>query len=242
MQRLPIRRGFTLIELLVVIAIIAILAAILFPVFAQAREKARQTVCLSNVKQMSLGFYMYAQDYDETLPVFGGPWPSPRVFWNDLIVPYTKNTGVQECPSWTRSGKYPNQRGQLVGGTFGFAVNYGIRRGVFGYDSLGKPRTLTELDEPASLMLFTDGQGGRHIYNPMEWPMTLDWDRDGLQDSHTGVFAGEGPYNRGDPFRHSSGANCGFADGHAKWVTAKAIISNQNDLWGSRLPLRAVGP
>src|SRR5207249_3020322 len=65
----PGRRAFTLIELLVVIAIIAILAAILFPVFAQAREKARQTVCLSNMKQVGIGLQMYAQDYDETLPM-----------------------------------------------------------------------------------------------------------------------------------------------------------------------------
>jgi prepilin-type N-terminal cleavage/methylation domain-containing protein len=70
-------RGFTLIELLVVIAIIAILAAILFPVFARAREKARQTSCLSNVKQLTLGILMYAQDYDERLP-FGYNGPQPR--------------------------------------------------------------------------------------------------------------------------------------------------------------------
>ena len=72
------RRGFTLIELLVVIAIIAILAAILFPVFAKAREKARQTSCLSNVKQLGLGLMMYAQDYDEKLPSYLPPWtPTP---------------------------------------------------------------------------------------------------------------------------------------------------------------------
>jgi len=96
------RRGFTLIELLVVIAIIAILAAILFPVFAKAREKARQASCLSNVKQMSLALEMYTQDADECLP----PMPcgcnyvpgNPHC-WYPRIQPYIKNTQVTVCPS-----------------------------------------------------------------------------------------------------------------------------------------------
>ncbi len=91
--------GFTLIELLVVIAIIAILAAILFPVFAQARAKARQISCLSNMKQIGLGFMMYVQDYDETAPfrrvtANGGDWWTPRMTsWKDAILPYIKNGG-----------------------------------------------------------------------------------------------------------------------------------------------------
>src|ERR1700743_3800079 len=94
--RLRALAGFTLIELLVVIAIIAILAAILFPVFAKAREKARQTACLSNCKQMSLGIQQYTQDYDETLP-----WAQQAVggAWNLLIYPYVKNDQVFQCPS-----------------------------------------------------------------------------------------------------------------------------------------------
>src|SRR5215216_1764267 len=95
---LPKRRGFTLIELLVVIAIIAILAAILFPVFAQAREKARAASCLSNCKQIGTALYMYAQDYDEVLPTWnyalaGGfaTWDLPQYYWDALLLPYVKS-------------------------------------------------------------------------------------------------------------------------------------------------------
>ncbi|GAB4458749.1 MAG: hypothetical protein OHK0029_20360 [Armatimonadaceae bacterium] len=107
--------AFTLIELLVVIAIIAILAAILFPVFAQAREKARQTTCLSNIKQIALGLIMYAQDYDEAYSMnrscnLVGPGGGPAnqtpcrvgdvaLGWIDLTLPYVKNFGVFKCPS-----------------------------------------------------------------------------------------------------------------------------------------------
>ncbi len=92
------RRGFTLIELLVVIAIIAILAAILVPVFARAREKARQSSCSSNLKQIGLAIMMYAQDYDECYPIrYTLPLNSP--LWQDLVQPYTKNTQLFICPS-----------------------------------------------------------------------------------------------------------------------------------------------
>jgi len=107
------RRGFTLIELLVVIAIIAILAAILFPVFAQAREAARKSACLQNLKQIGTAFIMYAQDYDETFPLpysnSAVPWtvqgPNPEPInnsafgWGDMIMPYVKNVGIFQCPS-----------------------------------------------------------------------------------------------------------------------------------------------
>jgi prepilin-type N-terminal cleavage/methylation domain-containing protein/prepilin-type processing-associated H-X9-DG protein len=102
MKRFWSRRGFTLIELLVVIAIIAILAAILFPVFAQARDKARQASCLSNVKQLSMGIMMYAQDNDEFLPYgYAYTWPGQQElsYWHDHIRPYIKSEQLYTCPS-----------------------------------------------------------------------------------------------------------------------------------------------
>src|SRR5437879_4255181 len=115
-------KGFTLIELLVVIAIIAILAAILFPVFAQAREKARQTGCLSNTKQIGTAVNMYLQDYDETFPfsddfgkplykIKGSPIQGDSRYWGDMIFPYVKNSFSSTMKAGAGTGNYgPVQR------------------------------------------------------------------------------------------------------------------------------------
>src|SRR5690242_1981973 len=106
--RQPRRAGFTLIELLVVIAIIAILAAILFPVFAQARESARESSCLSNLKQLATAMMMYSQDYDERYPVNGN-----QVYWMDLLQPYVKNSRVFNCPSTSDNWRSFFETGKL---------------------------------------------------------------------------------------------------------------------------------
>src|SRR6185437_593778 len=142
---LKLRKGFTLIELLVVIAIIAILAAILFPVFAQAREKARQATCLSNLKQIGLATLQYNQDYDEYFyahrynltggaqnPLISAPHGNnisgkalTKMFWISMLQPYTKSYDVFKCPSNPNAWVVSNTDGVQCGNTQGNASGCG---------------------------------------------------------------------------------------------------------------------
>ena len=160
------RRGFTLIELLVVIAIIAILAAILFPVFARAREKARQSSCLSNVKQLMVGVMMYAQDYDEMLPGYHfADAPSANDQWYEVIEPYIKNTQVFICPS------DQNETPTGYGWNFRF-VSYGTHSSS---SIVGDPITsLGAIKYPAETIIMADSRQyyvrGPGTSDPNYWP------------------------------------------------------------------------
>lgn len=132
------RRAFTLIELLVVIAIIGILSALLFPVFAKAREKARQAACSSNMKQIGLGILQYVQDYDETYPLtcygytlgVGNQYiPGQFYYWEQAINPYVKSTAVYICPSNPKNGEYPGSPAATT--PISYAAN-GYSLGSFG--------------------------------------------------------------------------------------------------------------
>jgi len=173
-------RGFTLIELLVVIAIIAILAAILFPVFAKAREKARQTSCLSNVKQLMLGVMQYAQDYDETLCI-GARWMTNDgwCWWTDALGPYVKNVQIFKCPSQpSRTHGYGWNYAE-----FGYEYNDGASRNSY------CETTLAEIQYPATTILIGDDGGGsdRLLYRRTA-ANTADWHNGGanmgLCDGH----------------------------------------------------------
>jgi prepilin-type N-terminal cleavage/methylation domain-containing protein/prepilin-type processing-associated H-X9-DG protein len=140
------RRAFTLIELLVVIAIIAILAAILFPVFARARESARKASCQSNLKQIGLAFGMYRQDYDETMPTGNNPTNGAcdtnllRTGWegwiSNALVPYVKNTGIWKCPSYPVTGTNRNDSGRC-GNPIPPAYQDKVYRISYAYNYLG---------------------------------------------------------------------------------------------------------
>jgi len=173
------KKAFTLIELLVVIAIIAILAAILFPVFAQARDKARSAACLSNTKQMATALLMYTQDYDEVLFPYRidycGVAPSApstyyptggttaRAFYNDLLYPYTKNRDIFKCPGNKFKPVVNSDPGQAnyYGGQNSFSINkYIVQPDQTGFSACGTGITvgfpLARMSQPADTLLIMD--------------------------------------------------------------------------------------
>jgi prepilin-type N-terminal cleavage/methylation domain-containing protein/prepilin-type processing-associated H-X9-DG protein len=240
------QRGFTLIELLVVIAIIAILAAILFPVFAQAREKARSSGCLSNQKQIGLAFSMYSQDYDETYPpavntLVIEPTSGIATRWEDSVKPYIKGGnvgGILTCPSASFRA-------------YGYSMNFSMS---------GKSQATT--NKPSETILTADAAQADNQKNTVDkipqsgpyflytYPGTGEklWINGTAPNFKTGK-AGD-PNATIDPtlkdedtnnsvglmrFRHNDGVNASFADYHVKYVKRTA---NKLSMWdpNSQLP------
>jgi prepilin-type N-terminal cleavage/methylation domain-containing protein/prepilin-type processing-associated H-X9-DG protein len=191
MQSLAARRisAFTLIELLVVIAIIAILAAILFPVFAQAREKARQTACISNLKQMGTAFLSYSQDYDEMCPrlLWGGSPSGTVCSWPTIIQPYMKSVEIFRCPSYTSEtlGVTPGTYAAPGGcGTLpqGYVVTYLYNLSIGGNREPDAPAnstavataSLPEIIKPSQTVMVVDGASTPQLnVDPAKWPARI---------------------------------------------------------------------
>ncbi len=240
MTRTSRKSAFTLIELLVVIAIIAILAAILFPVFAQAREKARQTSCLSNMKQVGLGMLMYAQDYDENYPradywlPTGTPSPiNPRATggfalrinhykWQAWVIPYIKNSQVFQCPSRTRDQVAWDVNGEYKGD--GYAMNLSIsgRPFIGGENPSFIGGTLAGIQAPADTMVFMElpnQVGFSYITSSSTvYPAAL------RESWAAYLMPGGVPLKATAP--HSDGFTLAYADGHAKYMNVRAFLNN----------------
>lgn len=234
------RIGFTLVELLVVIAIIAILAAILFPVFARARENARRTSCLNNMKQMGLGMLQYAQDYDEKYYGANGRSTNiyPGVGWAGAVFPYIKSSQVYKCPNDNNAGSGANV-------PVSYAFNY-----------YAASTTLPSHQFPTMGILFSEISGvSTNVANPQEtgtnivsaidvgdiliWvegsPGAMKCCKFGLPIYHV---RGAGVLHKGARLpdtdnlgpqppqpRHFDGANYAYMDGHAKWVKPQSVRS-----------------
>ncbi len=196
------RKGFTLIELLVVIAIIAILAAILFPVFARAREKARQASCLNNVKELALAVQMYAQDYDETLPFSRHQTALGWTPWTMILEPYIKNWQLILCPSGTQRWASHSTRYHACSDGWGNWTDYGANVNIMG--SSVPSAALAEIQYPSETVVMGDSDCTRDTADG--WTYSYAWYISDVHRAYSFV-----------PARHNEGANFAFCDGHAKW-------------------------
>jgi len=240
------KHGFTLIELLVVIAIIAILAAILFPVFAKVREKARQSSCASNERQLALGLIQYVQDYDETFPAGQRGDYYPGVGWGAEVYPYIKSTAVYLCPD--------NNQGLI---SYAMNANIGNRIGAF---NTPRTSTLASLNSPSSTVAICEVLDNLTSLSAVGTPGITITSTNVLEDQsptvngigYNGADGSQFPFNiwAGGTFYatgpigqaglnnalaptyatgiHTGGSNFAFADAHVKWLKGTAISPGSN--------------
>jgi prepilin-type N-terminal cleavage/methylation domain-containing protein/prepilin-type processing-associated H-X9-DG protein len=239
------QKGFTLIELLVVIAIIAILASILFPVFARARENARRSSCLSNQKQIGLGIMQYVQDYDETYPPaylettlpspIQPPWYGGIWFWQEIIFPYTKSAQVYYCPS------SPGSRDTNAAFRFHYGANQLVMPG--GDTGLTNVLKIAAINRSSEIYMTMDS--GHYaplpsmVLSPNAWIYVP-----GVHEADSSIACAQGIPETSDceSGRHFGGNNIAFADGHAKWLKSSIIVSEAKKYNATTHPLSAWDP
>jgi prepilin-type N-terminal cleavage/methylation domain-containing protein/prepilin-type processing-associated H-X9-DG protein len=203
------RRGFTLIELLVVIAIIAILAAILFPVFARARENARRASCQSNMKQIGLAAMQYVQDYDEKYPLAQFGTGSGNASWAQVVQPYVKSTQLFKCPSNTVNVSMAGDSTLIA-----IPASYAANMRIFSPEATDQPVSMATVTATAQKIMVAEST--REFRN-IAWPDWIVGADTQFRDRH---WAG-----------HLRTANYLFADGHVKSLRPTSTARNFN-MWG----------
>jgi prepilin-type N-terminal cleavage/methylation domain-containing protein/prepilin-type processing-associated H-X9-DG protein len=254
-------KGFTLIELLVVIAIIAILAAILFPVFARARENARRTSCASNLRQVGLAVMQYVQDYDSVFPVNGyatgltpaeatatqpgGNWSNGNIFWPQMMFPYHKSFQAFFCPS----SPAPRSTSAPLNARDG---HYGANRFVMG-DTASNPRTQASIISATGTYMLMDSAGDQsYILRPVDVvpaatgkifiPGTKEL-ATAARPLFSNTPATQAAYDKDYQYgRHLGGVSVVFADGHVKWLKSSIVSDEAKKFNASTHPASAWDP
>ena len=255
LRRTP--KGFTLIELLVVIAIIALLAAILFPVFARARENARKSSCANNLKQIAIGVAQYTQDYDESYPWAWGGVSGQNACWWQLLVPYIKSQQVFSCPSdsnKTNGGNGFASAGLAQGYPSGaFHISYGVNYPLFGNGSNASTMAfnLSDMPKPAQVVMMSDAGVTAAAASP--WVTTNIGSKGSAwlladptcannnaakpcNSGAAGSVASAGDTNWSAAYaRHLETVNTAYADGHVKATRAEFWYYNDSNWMNPRV-------